>query len=175
MNQSKSKGKKNQSDSRRGYPRRLGSLLPPEARKALRKFGFADADIITKWKAIAGQRFGDRTVPTRLIYPRGERRGGTLHLMVDSGFAVELQHIEPLLIERINSYYGYAAVEKLVIQQGFLPRAAPTNDEESIPLSKQHQKEIASIRETTRNDELKAALVRLGERVMASEEKKRGR
>lgn len=175
MTQSQSKGKDIGSDSRRGYVRRLGSLLPPEARKALRKFGFAEAEIVTKWKQIVGHRLGERTSPIRLAYRHGQRTSGTLHILVESGFAVEILHIEPLLIERVNSYYGYAAVEKLAIHQGPLPRSAASQSEQIVPLSQQDQKALESMIAPTHDRNLKAALEGLGQRILASKYQKRGR
>ncbi len=175
MTQSQSKGKDIGLESRRGYVRRLGSLLPPEARKALRKFGFAEAEIVTKWKQIVGPRLGERTSPIRLAYRHGQRKSGALHILVDSGFAVEIQHIEPLLIERVNSYYGYAAVEKLVIHQGSLPRFTASKSELIVPLSQQDQEALESMIAPTRNRNLKAALQGLGQRILASKHQKRGR
>lgn len=175
MTQSQSRGKDIGSDSRRGYARRLGSLLPPEARKALRKFGFAEAEIVTKWKQIVGPRLGERTSPIRLAYRQGQRRSGTLHILVESGFAVEIQHIEPLLIERVNSYYGYAAVEKLVIHQGPLPRSTANQSEQIVPLSRQDQEALESMIAPTRDRNLKAALQGLGQRILASKHQKKGR
>ena len=175
MTHSQSKGKDIGLDSRRGYARRIGSLLPPEARKALRKFGFAEAEIVTKWKQIVGPRLGERTSPIRLAYRHGQRRSGTLHILVESGFAVEIQHIEPLLIERVNSYYGYAAVEKLVIHQGPLPLSAASQSEQIVPLSQQDQDALESIIAPTRDRNLKAALQGLGQRILASKHQKRAR
>ena len=78
MAQSRSKGKDISSSWRRGYARRLGALLPPEAKKALRKFGFVETEIMTKWKQIVGNHLGERTSPIRLAYRPGERTSGTL-------------------------------------------------------------------------------------------------
>ena len=175
MTQLQSKGKDIGSDFRRGYARRLGSLLPPEARKALRKFGFAEAEIVTKWKQIVGQRLGERTSPIRLAYRHGQRRSGTLHILVESGFAVEIQHIEPLLIERVNSYYGYAAVAKLAIHQGSLPQSVTRQSEQIVLLSQQDQDALESMIAPTRDRNLKAALQGLGQRILASKHKKRVR
>jgi hypothetical protein len=172
MAQSHSKGKDISSDSRRGYARRLGSLLPPEAKKALRKLGFAEAEIVTKWARIVGRRLGQQTSPIRLTYRQGQRRSGTLHIMVESGFALELQHIEPLLIERVNSYFGYAAVEKLAIQQGALPQSTASRTEQALPLSQQNQEAVESMIGGTRDADLKSALQGLGQRILASKHKK---
>jgi hypothetical protein len=47
----------------------------------------------------------------------------TLIVRVESAFALELQHMAPLLIERINAHYGWRCVGRLVLKQGPVPRA----------------------------------------------------
>ena len=88
----------------------VGASLPTIAAPALRKRGFAQARLITEWPAIVGDMLARETVPQKLVFPRGSRGDGVLHLRVSSGFALELQHIAPQLIERINGFFGYGAV-----------------------------------------------------------------
>ena len=99
----------------------VGASLPTIAAPALRKRGFARAKLITDWPAIAGDLLARETVPQKLVFPRGSPGGGILHLRVSSGFALELQHIAPQLIERINGFFGYEAVADLRYQQGPIP------------------------------------------------------
>ena len=53
----------------------------------------------------------------KIAFQRKERTGGALHVRVDGAFAVELQHIAPLVIERVNAYYGYTALARLALHQ----------------------------------------------------------
>ena len=99
----------------------VGASLPTVAAPSLRKRGFAQGRLITEWPAIAGDLLARETVPQKLVFPRGSKGDGTLHLRVSSGFALELQHIAPQLIERINGFFGYRAVADLRFQQGPVP------------------------------------------------------
>ncbi len=45
-------------------------------------------------------------------------QGGVLTIKVEGAMALELQHLAPQIIERLNSYYGYPAIGKLNIIQG---------------------------------------------------------
>ena len=101
----------------------VGASLPKIAGPALRKRGFVQAKLITEWPAIVGDMLAQETVPQKLIFERGNRGDGILYLRVNSGFAIELQHIAPQLIERINGFFGYRAVANLRLQQG--PVLAP--------------------------------------------------
>ena len=109
----------------------VGASLPKIAGPALRKRGFVQAKLITEWPAIVGDMLAQETVPQKLIFERGNRGDGILYLRVNSGFAIELQHIAPQLIERINGFFGYQAVADLRLQQG--PVLAPRKPRKIIP------------------------------------------
>ncbi len=82
-----------------------------------RKRGFFEASVFSDWDDIVGDDLARQCVPMRLVRgPEGE--GGTLHVRVTGPLALELQHLEPQVIERINSFYGYRAVAGLRLHQG---------------------------------------------------------
>ncbi len=116
----------------RGRPRRLGgnatltTLVRRLTRPLFGKRGLADGRVVGEWTEIVGPLLARSSIPQRIVYPRGERTGGTLHLKVaPGGMATELQHLEPLLIERINGHFGYRAVARLSFVQGPLPPPPP--------------------------------------------------
>jgi hypothetical protein len=102
----------------------LGSLLLKAARPVLGRHGLAAGGLVADWPSIVGAQLAQCCVPMRLAFPPAERANGTLHLRVQGPLALELQHLEPVVLERINSYFGYRAVAKLRIQQGPVPRPA---------------------------------------------------
>ncbi len=117
-------------------PRSLAAALPEAAKRTLRHHGFAEAGIVTDWPAIVGETLAAHSTPIRLGFPRGKRLEGTLHVSVSGALALELQHLEPLVLERINGYFGYRAVGRLkLVHDGRKPapppavRAAPDRDE----------------------------------------------
>jgi len=52
--------------------------------------------------------------------------GATLIVKVEGAMALELQHLSPQIIERLNNYYGYAAIGKLHIIQSPVTLSAST-------------------------------------------------
>ncbi len=92
----------------------------------LGKRGFASAQLIAEWASIVGAELADKITPDRLAFPRGERRDGTLRVRVAPGLAPEIQHRSPLILERINAFFGYRAVSRLALVQGPPTRAAPS-------------------------------------------------
>jgi len=110
-------------DTRIGAPRAVSALLAPLTRRALGKHGFSSAALISDWSAIVGPELAASCQPVKLAFRRGEREGGILHLNVSGGAALEIQHIAPQIVERINGHLGYRAVDRLKLVHGLVPRA----------------------------------------------------
>ena len=103
--------------------RALGSSLSTVTKRAFARRGLTGADIARQWPAIVGRDLAAQCRPRQLRFPKtGEAMDGRLTLRVAPGWALEVQHLEPLLLERINGYFGYRAVTRLVLQQGPLPQ-----------------------------------------------------
>jgi hypothetical protein len=154
----------------------VGSFLPGLTRKAFEKYGFSTASLVTDWPAIAGTELAAYTAPERLKWPRGVehseegaapagkgRSGATLVLRVDGARAVDVQYKARQIIERINAYFGYAAVAELRIVQAPVDPAPglvqPVRRATAPPLTK----EVAGIADAGLRD----ALARLGAGVRA--------
>ncbi len=109
---------------RSGGPKALAVSLSDVTRKALRHRSLAERGLIVDWTSIVGAETAALCHPVKLSFTRRDRRmDGLLALRVRPGQATRLQHMEPLLLERINGYFGYHAVARLRLQQGPLPEA----------------------------------------------------
>lgn len=110
--------------------RPVGEFVPGLMRPAFEKFGFPAAAILTDWEAIAGAEIAAFTAPERLKWPRqtatgdgGESvTGALLILRVAGARALEVEHMRPRLIERINATFGYRAVSDIRVLQAPLPQ-----------------------------------------------------
>jgi hypothetical protein len=152
---------------RRGSMRAIGAELAPIIRPILGKRGIGEAQLIAEWDAIIGADLAAEARPDRLTFPPGERRDGTLRLKVGPAVALELQHREPLIIERINAFFGYRAVARLAFVQSALPKPKPPAPTQR-PLSPAETTALAERVETVADPELKAALARLGQAIIGS-------
>lgn len=101
----------------------LAGMLPRVTAPIFKARGFAEAGILTDWPAIVGTHLARHTMPEKIAFSRGARSAGTLHIVTESAFAPELQHLEPQVIERINGYFGYGAVARLHIHHGRVSQA----------------------------------------------------
>ena len=85
--------------------------------------GFVHGALITDWPAIVGSAMSLHTMPLGIKFPKGERVGGVLEIKVAaSAFSTQLQHLAPLVVERVNGYFGWRAVERLKLRHGPLPK-----------------------------------------------------
>ncbi len=109
--------------------RQVAELLPDVGRAAFRKFGFVQSSVVSRWAEIVGPRLAGVSAPESIRFPHGKKADGTLTLVVRGAHAVMLQHVTPEIIERVNRFFGYAAVAKVTIRQGEVaappPRRAP--------------------------------------------------
>jgi len=162
MNEARRRG-----EERRGAVRALAAEVPRIAGLALGKYGFGEAQLVTQWEAVIGAELAAKLAPDRLSFSRGERRNGTLRLRVASAFAIEAQHLEPVIIERINGFFGYSAVGRIVLVHGPMPQPAPAAPR-LRPLDSREKQALDQRLEAIADPDLRAALGRLGAAVIGS-------
>ena len=108
-----------------GAPRRIADLMPAIGAAAFRKFGFVQSSIVTRWAEIVGPHYATISAPESIRFPAGKKAGGTLQLTVMSGHAPMIQHVLPDIMERVNRFFGYAAVVKVAMKQGMVQPREP--------------------------------------------------
>ncbi|GBQ13917.1 hypothetical protein AA16663_1612 [Komagataeibacter rhaeticus DSM 16663] len=98
--------------------RSLASLLPAVSRPVFRKQSAAAVQVMTDWPDIVGPHLAALTVPRRLS-------GGTLTVACSGPVAMELQHLAPTVIARINTTCGQGVVSRLKMVQDLTVRPRP--------------------------------------------------
>jgi hypothetical protein len=126
--------------------------------------GGLTARLKSEWAAIVGPELAAATWPEALA------RGGTLKLRVAPPKALEIQHRAPLVIERVNLFFGREAVTRLALVQGPLPLPAPLPPEPARPLRPGDAAALDRQLAPIENPELRDALARLGRRVIGAAE-----
>lgn len=154
-------------DRRRGTSA-LGAAIARLTKPIFAKRGLAAGAIVAEWAAIVGPKLADESAPEKIVYPTGQNTEGTLHLRVaNGGLAVELQHLQPLLLERINGYFGYRAVARLRLTQG--PMTKPPARAGGAPRALEPAEEEALARSLAdvADPDLRARLEALGRAILA--------
>jgi len=151
--------------------RALAASLTAVTQRSFARRGLTGADIARQWPAIVGRELAAHCRPRQLRFPKpGEAVDGRLTLRVAPGWALEVQHLEPLMLERINGFFGYRAVTRLVLQQGPLPAARKSRPAEvkkrprgaGAAADPGRERALAAKLSTVADPELRAALERLG-------------
>lgn len=136
--------------------------------------GFASSDILAAWPDIVGERLARVSRPQRLEWPRRIRGAdpqsrpepGTLVVRIEGAFALEMQHLAPLIVERLNAHYGWRCVGRIGLRQDRVgrgrsaPAAVPAPDPE-------RRAEVREAVAVIADEGLREALDRLGTAVVA--------
>ena len=119
------KSQRSESDEspRRGHARACGDLVGDIAGTTFKRFGFVQGAVVSRWAEIVGERYARVSTPESIRFPAGKKAGGTLTLAVEGAHAPLMQHLGPLIIERVNRFFGFEAVAKVAFRQGRAPKA----------------------------------------------------
>ncbi len=147
----------------------LSAGMASFVKKLLGNKGLAEIDLIANWKNIAGETLAQYSLPQKIEFKRGTENNGTLCLLVaDGAYALEIQHKTPLLLEKINTFFGYQAIAKIkIVQNGSLIHTPSTTDfddkHEKKLVTKEEENYIQSVTENVQNPDLRNRLKSLGE------------
>jgi hypothetical protein len=146
-------------------PRSAGELVGAAGDPSFRRFGFVQGSIVSRWAEIVGERYAKVSSPESIRFPAGKKAGGVLTLMVDGAHAPLIQHLTPMIVERVNRFFGYAAINRIVFRQGKSPAAAP---KPARPDLRPVPKDLGEGLREIADPELRACLESLAARIAAS-------
>lgn len=147
----------------------LADLIDSCLAPALAAQGFAGRAIVSLWPEIVGERLAARTRPLKIDWPRRRPAPGetsdpaTMVVRVEGAFALEMQQLAPLVLERVNTHLGWRAVGKIVLKQG--PVEAPAPRPQAAKPDAATVALVAAQVERVADPGLRAALARLGQAV----------
>ena len=150
---------------RGGRARRVSEMLPDIGGASFRRFGFVQSSVVTRWSEIVGERYATVSAPESIRFPQGKKSDGTLTLTVGGAHAPMIQHVLPVIIERVNRFFGYSAIVRVAIRQGEVKqRTTRAKPPELVPLPI----ELGDSLRTIADPELKAVLESLARGVATS-------
>lgn len=139
---------------RRGSVRDVGSLLPDVGGMAFRRFGFVQGALLARWRDVVGPVYARWSIPESLKFTRGQTSDGVLTIRVEGPFSVQLQHVGPQIIDRANRILGHAAIGRIRLVQGEVPKPAERPVAQPLPAGGAPKANLSGIRD----DGLRAAL-----------------
>ena len=69
----------------------------------------------TQWHYITGDLVSRCSRPVKLRY---SKNGGTLQISASSAIALEIQHLQPVILERMQEILGHRRITRLQLVQG---------------------------------------------------------
>jgi hypothetical protein len=156
----------------RGF-KRTASVLSDQIRRAGESRGFAVSRLLTHWAEIAGPDIATIARPVNVSYGRGGF-GATLTVLTTGAQAPMLEMQKEQLRAKVNAVYGYNAISRVRITQtaptGFAEGQAVFEPKKAAPPPAADPKIAGHAAQAVRpidNDELRAALERLGRNVLS--------
>jgi hypothetical protein len=168
MGKSGGTSKKQPEAPRANRARAVADIVPDVGRAAFRRFGFVQSSIVSRWREIVGERYAAVSSPESIRFPPGKRAEGVLNLIVEGAHAPMMQHVAPVIVERVNRFFGYQAVARVSFRQGLVQigrarsRAAP-------PSLRPIPAELGDSLREVADPELRACLESLARGVAANE------
>jgi hypothetical protein len=146
-------------------PRSAGELIGNVGGQSFRRFGFVQSAIVSRWSEIVGERYAKVSSPESIRFPAGRKSSGVLTLLVEGAHAPLIQHLAPMIMERVNRFFGHAAINRIVFRQGKPPAASPRPHRAALrPVPKELGEGLREIADP----ELRACLESLAARIAAS-------
>ena len=92
--------------------RSFKDTLPKNIKKIIRKKGHIFSETLNNWKYIVGNEI------FQICYPKSFKNSNkfgvsTLQIMAKRGHEIDLEYSKKEIIDKMNSFFGYAVVEKL--------------------------------------------------------------
>jgi hypothetical protein len=142
----------------------LADLLGPCLVAAFKRHGFASTEIVTHWEDIVGAEIATHAEPIKITWPRqadaDDPEPATLVLRCQGPAVIEIQHLSNVILERVNRFLGWRAIDRIALRQAPLmrrdkPRPPPAPDAAEA-------RRIADQMTGIADEGLRAALGRLG-------------
>jgi hypothetical protein len=145
--------------------RALAEVLRKTLGDAFAKQGFASVELVTRWPQIVGAEIAAHSQPEKIQWPRTPQarnapEPGTLLLRVEGPAALEIQHLSDVILERVNQFFGWQAVDAVRLRQAPLSRRAALRPSPAPDPAVMMR--IAAALPEIKDEKLRQALARLG-------------
>ena len=138
--------------------RSFKDTLPKNIKKIIKKRGHIFSETLNNWKYIAGDKL------FQICYPKSFKNSNkfgvsTLLIMVKRGHEIDLEYSKKEIMNKMNNFFGYAAVEKLkfISFDDDQTKFKKINDNENHVTNNKYTDRINNIK----NDKIKKSLLEL--------------
>jgi hypothetical protein len=125
--------------------RSFGNSLPRGLKGILKKNGYNYSEIIGKWKTLLGKDISDHAHPKSIKMKNGTTNG-TLILSVKRGNEIDIEYSKQIIIDKINSYFGYKLINDIRIQTKNSEKNSPKNKSTYKTVPSHAEKKISAVK-----------------------------
>ena len=138
--------------------RSFKDTLQKNIKKIIKKKGHIFSETLNNWKYIVGNEI------FQICYPKSFKNSNkfgvsTLHVAVKRGHEIDLEYSKKEIMDKMNSFFGYAVVEKLkfISFDGAQTKFKKINENENYVTNSKYTDRINDIK----NDKIKKSLLEL--------------
>ena len=129
--------------------RQVGEFIGKVMEPVLSRRSGMNVDLITAWPELVGAEFADFTRPEKINWPNRAYeddpfKPGTLIVACDGARAIYFQHELSTICERVNVFFGFAAITKIKIVQ------KPVTGKRGVARKSSQQKPVLDANEAAR-------------------------
>ncbi len=146
-------------------PKPLSSFVPDILRN-IPGFDTGFAQLVMHWHSIIGEPLCHFTTPDKIINSKYKNDGAILQLIVTGAAAIEIQHQQPQILERINGYFGHRWITGLRLVHGTVQSKLRPMRDNAQPSAAPF--DLPQDLESVKDQDLQTALRNLGQAVFRS-------
>jgi hypothetical protein len=158
-------------------PRPLSAMVPGLTRDVFGTRNQLFGKMLAAWQQIAGADVAAQSLPIDLKFQRRPKTAAdkpagpgqaVLHLAVAPAYALELSYQKGLLIERLNMFFGYAAIKDIkIVQHSEVMNNKPAPLPPARPLTATESQKLAGMVAGIQEKDLQTALENLGKAIIS--------
>ncbi len=148
----------------------MGELLAEILDPVIARRSGVNTELAAAWADIVGPPHGEASAPLKIDWPRDadEFRPGRLTIACDGPAAVFIQHSVDEIRARLNTFFGFAAIDAIRVVQRKPDAPRRRQERASVQLSPAGRERLDRILAHVEDDELRTRLEALGRGVLAS-------
>ena len=132
--------------------------LPKNVKKILNKKGYVYSEILNKWNYLVGEKVSKVSFP-KSFKPSRKNKPGALILSIQRGNEIDIEFNKNLIIQKINSYFGYKIVDNIRLET-FSASKEKVN-KKKINLSSNSSEKFKKTLKSLNNEKIKKSLIEL--------------
>lgn len=157
-------------------PRSVSEIVGKVLEPVIARRAGMTLDLINAWPEIVGEEFRETTRPEKINWPRRAHeddpfKPAVLVVACENSAALFFQHEQPAILERINVFFGFEAVDRITIVQKTVVTIDKKKPKAKTTVTNVDEKRLAAILDEIDDPVLKETLTKLGRGVLSKKPK----